>query len=88
MTQVAGKGPRSTALAMLAWIEWAMGNREQAEQGIEQALLLEKEEFADIEAREAGSNAARQQPLSTFATQVKEVLDTRPYPQWVEVPKR
>ncbi|WP_146191907.1 hypothetical protein [Pseudoglutamicibacter cumminsii] len=88
MTQAAGKGPRSTARAMLAWIEWAMGNHEQATREIEQALLLEKEGLADIEARKAGSNEAGQQPLNTFVAQVKDVLDTRPYPRWVEVPKR
>ena len=88
MTQAAGKGPHSTARAMLAWIEWAMGNHEQARQAIQNALLLEKEALADIEARQAGSNEASQQPLNTFAAQVEDVLDARSYPRWVEVPKR
>ena len=87
MTQAAGKGPHSTARAMLAWIEWAMGNHEQARQAIQNALLLEKEALADIEARQAGSNEASQQPLNTFAAQVEDVLDARSYPRWVEVPK-
>lgn len=88
MTQTAGKGPHSTARAMLAWIEWALGNHEQARREIEQALLLEKEGLAHIEVRKAGSNEAGQQPLNTFVAQVEDVLDARSYPRWVEVPKR
>ncbi|MDZ3745427.1 tetratricopeptide repeat protein [Pseudoglutamicibacter cumminsii] len=88
MTQAAGKGPHSTARAMLAWIEWALGNHEQARQDIEKALLMEEEALTDSEMHKADFNEVGQQPLSTFAAQVKKVLDARSYPRWVEVPKR
>lgn len=76
MITATGRGPLAIALAMLAWIEWALGNRDKAMRNIEEALRYESQ-FTSLE--EAPK-------LSTFVRHVKEVLEARAYPRWIERP--
>lgn len=76
MITAAGQGPLEIAFATLAWIEWALGNRDKAMRNIEEALRYENQ-FTSLE--EAPK-------LSTFVRQVKEVLETRDYPRWIARP--